>query len=212
VGEIAPGASKTFSFDDFGFSFALKNSRVTTVSDDSFSAYVSPVTTLAVGSPRQAATVQLGASGGAGEQAQIGGFKDIRITGANQNVGSDKVAFDNLSNLLDVIDDNTEASLSDSNFSQLENFVESVMDRVAAYRTGLGAQQKRLEYAINGMESVSENLLDINSRLQDVDYASEMARLVRMQIGQQAASAMLAQGNLLPEVILSMLQVQELPA
>jgi len=52
----------------------------------------------------------------------------------------------------------------------------------------------------------------MNSRLRDVDYASEMARLVRMQIGQQAASAMLAQGNLLPEVILSMLQVQELPA
>jgi len=212
VGEIAPGASKTFRFDDFGFSFALKNSRVTAVSDDSFSAYVSPVTTLAVGSLRQTATVQLGASSGAGEQALIGGFKDIRITGANQNVGSDKVAFDNLSNLLDVIDDNTETSLSDSNFSQLENFVESVIDRVSSYRTGLGAQQKRLEYAINGMENVSESLLDMNSRLRDVDYASEMARLVRMQIGQQAASAMLAQGNLLPEVILSMLQVQELPA
>ncbi len=212
VGEIAPGASKTFRFDDFGFSFAFKNSRVTTVNEDSFSAYVSPVTTLAVGSLRQSATVQLGASAGAGERALIDGFKDIRITGANQNVGGDKVAFDNLSNLLDVIDDNTEASLSDSNFLQLQNFVESVIDRVAAYRTGLGVQQKRLEYAINGMESVSENLLDINSRLQDVDYASEMARLVRVQIGQQAASAMLAQGNLLPEVILSMLQVQELPA
>jgi len=44
------------------------------------------------------------------------------------------------------------------------------------------------------------------SRITDVDYASEMAQLTRMQIGQQAASAMLAQGNLLPGVILSMLE------
>ncbi|MBU3724842.1 MAG: hypothetical protein FGM18_04935 [Burkholderiaceae bacterium] len=209
VGEIAPGASKTFRFDDLGFSFALKNSRVITVNDDSFSAYVSPVTTLSVGSLRQAATVQLGASASAGEQTSISGFKDVRITGANQNVGSDKVAFDNLANLLDIIDDNTEASLSDSNFSQLQNFVESVIDRVSRFRTGLGAQEQRLEYAINNLEGVSENLIDTKSRLQDVDYASEMARLVRIQIGQQAAGAMMAQGNLLPEVILSMLQAPE---
>ncbi|NBW00799.1 MAG: hypothetical protein EBR85_03650 [Betaproteobacteria bacterium] len=209
VGEIAAGSSKTFQFDDFGFSFALKNSRVITVNDDSFSAYVSPVTTLSVGSLRQAATVQLGASASASEQALIVGFKDVRITGANQNSGGDKVAFDNLANLLDVMDENTEASLSDSNFSQLQNFLESVIDRVSRFRTGLGAQQQRLEYAISNLEGVSDNLMDTDSRLRDVDYASEMARLVRMQIGQQAASAMLAQGNLLPEVILSMLQAPQ---
>jgi flagellin-like hook-associated protein FlgL len=152
--------------------------------------------------------VQLGASASAGEQTSVGGFRDVRITGANQNIGSDKVAFDNLATLLDVIDDNTESALSDSNFSQLEHFIESVIDRVSSYRTGLGAQHRRLEYAINGLENVSDNLLDTKSRLQDVDYASEMARLVRMQIGQQAASATLAQGNLLPSVILSMLKPQ----
>jgi flagellin len=209
VGEIAAGASKTFRFDDFGFSFALKNSRFITVNDDSFSAYVSPVTTLSVGSLRQAATVQLGASASAGEQTSITGFKDVRITGANQNAGSDKVAFDQLANLLDAMNEDTEAALSESNFSQLQNFLESVIDRVSRFRTGLGAQQQRLEYAISNLEGVSDGLMDAQSRLQDVDYASEMARLVRMQIGQQAASAMLAQGNLLPEVILSMLQVPE---
>ena len=209
IGEIAPGASKNFRFDDLGFSFALKNSRLVSANESSFSAYVSPITTLSVGSLRQAATLQLGASASAGEQTAIAGFKDMRLTGANQNTGSDKLAFDNLANLLDVIDDNTEASLSDANFSQMQNYVESVIERVSAYRGGLGAQQKRLEYAINGLENASNNLLDVNSRIRDVDYASEMARLVRMQIGQQAASAMLAQGNMLPEVILSMLQVQK---
>ena len=212
VGEIAPGQSKTYRFDDLGISFALKNSRLVSANESTFSAYVPPITTLSVGSLRQAATVQLGASASAGEQAVITGFNDIRLTGANRNTGSEKIAFDNLANLLDVIDDNTEASLTDSNFAQLENYVESVIERVSAYRGGLGAQQKRLEHAINGLANVSNNLLEVDSRIRDVDYASEMSRLVRMQIGQQAASAMLAQGNLLPEVILSMLQVQELPA
>jgi flagellin-like hook-associated protein FlgL len=207
VGEIGAGKSKTFNFDDFGLSFALKNSRVVAVNEESFSAYVSPVTTLSIGSLRESATVQLGAR--ARDSGVIAGFSDIRLTGENKNVGSDRVAFDNLANLLDVIDDNTETSLSDSNFSQLENFVESVIDRVSNFRSKFGAQQNRLEYAINGMQSVSENLVGMRSRINDVDYASEMARLTRIQIGQQAAGAMLAQANILPEVILSMLQVQE---
>ncbi len=209
VGEIKAGASKTFNFHELGFSFALKNSRLVTVNDDSFSAYVPPISTLSLGSLREAVTVQLGAR--AKDSGSITGFSDIRLTGANQNIGPDKLAFDNLSNLLDVIDDNTETSLADSNFAQLENFVESVIDRVSSFRSRFGAQQNRLEAAISGIQSVSEGLIDMRSRLEDTDYATEMARVTRMQIGKEAASAMLAQANLLPEVILSMLQVQTAP-
>lgn len=212
IGEIAPGASKTFQFDDLGISFALKNSRLISASDDSFSAYVSPVTTLAVGSLRQAATIQLGASASSGEQTVVGGFKDIRITGENRNTGSEKVAFDNLAAALQVIEENSESALSATNFGTVENFVQAVIDRVSAYRSGLGTQQSRLESAIGGLQNVSANLLDMKSRIMDTDYAADMARLTRIQIGQKAASALMAQGNMLPEVILSMLQVRELPA
>jgi flagellin len=40
----------------------------------------------------------------------------------------------------------------------------------------------------------------------NTDYAAETARMTRMQIGQQAATAMLAQANQLPNVILALLQ------
>lgn len=209
IGDIASGASKTFKFDDLGISFALKNSRVISANEDSFSAYVSPVTTLAVGSLRQTAAVQLGASASSREQSQIGGFNDVRINGENKNSGAEKVVFDNLSAALDAIKPNTEAALSVENFGSIENFVQSVIDRVSAYRTGLGAQQSRLEYAISGLENTSGNLKDMKSRIMDTDYAAEMARLTRIQIGQKAAGALMAQGNLLPEVILSMLQVEK---
>ena len=208
IGEIASGGSKTFHFDDFGISFALKNSRLVSANEESFSAYVSPITTLAVGTLRQAATVQLGAGATSREQTVISGFKDVRINGENRNVGSEKVSFDNLSAAVKSIQATTEEALSAANFGTVENFIQAVIDRVSAYRTGLGAQQSRLESSIAGLENVSENLLEMNSRIMNSDQAADMARLTRIQIGQKAASAMLAQGNVLPGVILSMLKPQ----
>jgi len=208
MGQIAAGTSKTFHFDDLGISFALKNSRLVSANEDSFSAYVSPITSLAVGTLRQAATVQLGAGATSREQTELGGFKDVRINGENRNSGAEKVSFDNLAAAVKSIQANTEEALSAENFGAVENFVQAVIDRVSAYRTGLGAQQSRLESSIAGLENVSENLLDMRSRITNTDHAAEMARLTRLQIGQKAASAMLAQGNVLPSVILSMLKPQ----
>jgi len=208
IGEIAAGGSKTFHFDDFGISFALKNSRLVSANEDSFSAYVSPITSLAVGTLRQAATVQLGAGASSREQSEITGFKDVRLNGENRNVGAEKASFDNLSAAVKSIQATTEEALSAANFATIENFVQAVLDRVSAYRTGLGAQQARLESSIAGLEHVSENLLEMNSRITSTNHAADMARLTRIQIGQKAASAMLAQGNVLPDVILSMLKPQ----
>jgi flagellin len=42
--------------------------------------------------------------------------------------------------------------------------------------------------------------------VQDVDYASETAKLTKGQILQQAATAMLAQANQMPNVILTLLK------
>lgn len=81
------------------------------------------------------------------------------------------------------------------------------MDQVSAFRTSLGVQQNQIEHAINGLQVTSANLTDTQARLTEVDYAAEMARLTRIQIGQKAASALMAQGNMLPDVILSMLKV-----
>lgn len=135
-------------------------------------------------------------------------FKDIRITGDNKNTGIEKAAFEKLAADLLAVDADTEEALSSANFAALENSVDSVIDRVSAIRAGLGAQQTRLEYAISGLENAFGNLSEVNTRIVGADYATEMARLTRIQIGQQAANAMLAQGNLLPGIILSMLQTQ----
>jgi flagellin len=88
-----------------------------------------------------------------------------------------------------------------------------VQDDAAAYvqlldtqRSQLGAYQNRLEYTLSNITELSTNLTASRSRVVDTDYASETAMLTRNQILQQAATAMLAQANQMPNVILTLLK------
>jgi len=73
-------------------------------------------------------------------------------------------------------------------------------------RSLLGAYQNQIEFTINNITELSSNLSAARSSVQDTDYASETATLTKGQILQQAATAMLAQANQMPNVILSLLK------
>ena len=73
-------------------------------------------------------------------------------------------------------------------------------------RAALGAVQNQMEYAVNNISELSANLTAARSQVIDTDYASETAALTKGQILQQAATAMLAQANQMPNVILSLLK------
>jgi len=66
--------------------------------------------------------------------------------------------------------------------------------------------QNKMEYAVSNVTDLSSNLTAARSRVQDTDYANETATLTKGQILQQAATAMLAQANQMPNVILSLLK------
>ena len=70
----------------------------------------------------------------------------------------------------------------------------------------LGALQNQMEYSVNNITELSANLTSARSRVIDTDYASETANLTKGQILQQAATAMLAQANQMPNVMLSLLK------
>ncbi|MCX7262870.1 MAG: flagellin [Burkholderiales bacterium] len=73
-------------------------------------------------------------------------------------------------------------------------------------RATLGALQNQMEYAVSNVTEMASNLSAARSNVQDTDYASETAALTKGQILQQAATAMLAQANQMPNVILSLLK------
>ena len=72
-------------------------------------------------------------------------------------------------------------------------------------RAALGALQNRLENTITNLETQAENLQASESRISDVDVATEMTQFVRNQILTQSGVAMLSQANSLPQMALSLI-------
>ncbi len=84
--------------------------------------------------------------------------------------------------------------------------IDSAISTVAKRRGTLGAIQNRLESTINNLRIASENLSAANSRIRDADFAYETAIFTRNQILVQAATAILAQANVLPQNALQLLR------
>lgn len=72
-------------------------------------------------------------------------------------------------------------------------------------RASLGAFQNRLENTITNLSIMSENLQASESRISDIDVATEMTEFTKNNILAQAATAMLSQANSLPQLALSLL-------
>ena len=83
--------------------------------------------------------------------------------------------------------------------------IDTAIDSVNTARGQLGADQNRLQSALTSILNVRENLSAAESRIRDVDVASETADLTRNSILQQAATSVLAQANVQPQLALSLL-------
>jgi flagellin len=84
--------------------------------------------------------------------------------------------------------------------------IDSAIAAVSNERSKLGALQNKLEHTINGLGASAENLTAAESRIRDVNMAKEMMNFTKMNILQQAASAMLAQANQAPQQVLQLLR------
>ena len=107
----------------------------------------------------------------------------------------------NLASASDAGLDITSASMARSAIENLDKMIASV----DSYRATLGATQNRLESTISNQENVIENVSDARSRIKDVDYASETAKMAQQQILQQASTAMLSQANQKNSIALNLL-------
>ncbi|MCK4601320.1 MAG: flagellin, partial [Phycisphaerae bacterium] len=73
------------------------------------------------------------------------------------------------------------------------------------FRAELGYMMNRLEAAVNVLDIQAESLLAAESRISDVDIATEMAAMTRNQVLAQAGVSMLAQANAMPQMALKLL-------
>lgn len=83
--------------------------------------------------------------------------------------------------------------------------INDAIDTLNDARGGIGAIQNRLGYAAANLSTTIENVQAAESVIRDVDMAAEMTTFTKSQILLQAGTAMLAQANMAPQGILSLL-------
>lgn len=84
--------------------------------------------------------------------------------------------------------------------------IDNALEAVDSARSGLGSIQNRFEAVIGNLQSSEINLSSARSRIEDTDYATEVANMTRSQILQQAGTSLLAQANQTPQNVLALLQ------
>jgi len=83
--------------------------------------------------------------------------------------------------------------------------VDSALDRLNRQRADLGAYYNRMENTVKSLDINHENMLAADSRIRDVDMASEMVEFTKNQILIQSGTAMMAQASFQPKQVLKLL-------
>jgi flagellin len=83
--------------------------------------------------------------------------------------------------------------------------LDGAITALSSVRSKLGSTQNRLEITVDNLGAGVESLSAANSRIRDVDVASETANMTRSQILLQAGVSVLAQANQSPQIALSLI-------
>ena len=95
---------------------------------------------------------------------------------------------------------------SSSSASDSLDTISGAIEQVAGQRASYGALQNRLEYTVSNLMNVAEFTTSARSRIEDADFAAESARLAKAQVLQQTGTAMLAQANQAPQLVLQLIR------
>lgn len=83
--------------------------------------------------------------------------------------------------------------------------VDTALQNINSRRASIGSYQNKLESVNANLDMSIENFSASNSRIRDIDVASESSSMVQNQILNQAATAILSQTNQLPQMMLQLL-------
>jgi flagellin len=101
----------------------------------------------------------------------------------------------------------TAVDLTNAGASQLAiTAIDIAIDSINNSRSVYGAVQNRLTSAVRNLENYTENLIETESRIRDVDFAQATADMSRHQIFSQAGISVLSQANSNPQAALALLQ------
>ena len=125
--------------------------------------------------------------------------------GANEGQNVELQINDMSAAALEVLDADVNVSTAVGAQKAITN-IDVAIQKVSSERARLGAVQNRLEYTVDNVKIMSENLTSAESRIRDLDMALEMTNFTKNNILNQAAQSMLAQANQMPQGVLQLLK------
>jgi flagellin len=194
---IGASGTETINFSQMGVEITVVGASAKTAANLATDLAVTGNSVIATGAGA-GANFQIGASGNAVDALGVA-FSDCRTsnTAGYGALAADITAFNSATGTGSGIVAAAQA---------LINVVDTGIGFISTVRGNLGAVQNRLEHTTASLSVASENLNASESRIRDLDVASEMVNFTKTQILQQAGTAILAQANSAPQNILTLLR------
>jgi flagellin len=181
------------------------NARITTIGDIATGTEFNGISLLDPGGTDPAGNVTLQTGSDQGQTTAVNfANMDVRI---NQAAGAGRISENAVAlNTIAVGSTtvNTVAGGGAGTATSLDD-LDDILDNVSRMRSELGAAQNSLESKAEYLNVARENALASRSRIRDVDVAKESSTMVKNQILQQSAAAMLSQANSTPQLALNLL-------
>ena len=181
---VATGTSVVANFDRLGIQVTLAGDGVTNATGSFVDGDLDGDTIII--NSGTGGSFQVGPDDGINNRIEIT-IEDMRASGNLLNLNSTSVA-----------------TLTSSRSSITQ--IDQAITKVSSQRGDLGAWMNRLSFTISFTENEIENIQNSEAAISDADVASEVSAFTRAQVLSQAATAMLAQANAVPQSALSLLQ------
>lgn len=181
---VATGTTMVANFDRLGITVTLAGHQVQNATGSYVDGELNGQTIVV--NEGTGGSFQVGPDDGINNRIEVS-INDMRATGNILNLNTTSVA-----------------TLTSSRTSIAQ--IDQAINKVSGQRGDLGAWMNRLAFTISFTENEIENIQNSEASISDADVATEVSRLTRSQILSQAATAMLAQANTVPQTALSLLQ------
>ena len=191
--------------------------KITNLSDSGVTAgTIATVKSFGTGAAATTASVASGQSATVGGQISFESASAYTINSSVAGSGTGGSVLDTTSaaktnlgstlNSVSSIDVTTVTNGTPTGANNAINTIDMALQTLNTIAANLGSVQNRFQDTITNLQTTSNNLSAARSRIQDTNYAQETSNLTRNQILQQAGTAMLAQANQLPNMVLTLLK------
>jgi flagellin len=205
VGGVAANSSKTLDFGTLGISLKLSNGTASAITSDTIGAAIDLGTIIVSSDGSRSLDFMAGSDTGI---ENLISYSTMNVQTNSSNDGSE-IPMTTLGTLIGTMSAYSNATAVETwqaDFNSLGTNIDSAIQHISDKRSYVGSLSNRISYINTNLESQSTNMQASLSAIIDTDFAAETAKLTKGQIMQQAATAMLAQANQMPNVVLSLLK------